>query len=74
MSALKHRVQRIKEKAGLANSKGATPKSLSTPKTKRSTSMKAAKSTPKRKSALTKGEQIDEKIKPEKLDHDDYLA
>jgi hypothetical protein len=36
--------------------------------------MKAAKSTPKRKSALTKGEQIDEKIKPEKLDHDDYLA
>ncbi|CAI7613564.1 unnamed protein product [Penicillium pancosmium] len=82
VSALRHRIQRIKEKAGLTNAKGAVPKSPSTPKTKRSTPMKATKSTPKntpkRKSAISKDtEQTDEQLvksEPEKFDHDGYLA
>ncbi|KAJ5386302.1 hypothetical protein N7509_008843 [Penicillium cosmopolitanum] len=82
VSALRHRIQRIKEKAGLTNAKGVAPKSPSTPKTKRSTPMKATKSapknTPKRKSAVSKDtEQTDEqhvKSEPEEFDHDRYLA
>ncbi|KAJ5989197.1 hypothetical protein N7481_004407 [Penicillium waksmanii] len=82
--ALKHRIQRIKEKAGLTSSKSAIPKSPSTPKTKRSTPRKATKSTPKNtpkrnSAALKNTEQTDEQIvksepEPEKFDHDGYLA
>ncbi|KAJ5591094.1 hypothetical protein N7450_005066 [Penicillium hetheringtonii] len=57
VSAVKHRVQRLRERASHAGSgKTSTnpPKSPSTPKTKRSTSIKVSKAKPKQKVADSK--------------------
>lgn len=60
VNALKHRIQRIKEKAGLTSSvKAGASNSPSGLKTKRATTMKAKKASPKRKPTLPKTSERD---------------